>query len=240
VRVHRDLERQRKGEPSWFRDRRDAGTYLAARLKEFAITPDVVVLGIPRGGVPVAFEVAEALRAPLDVIVVRKLGLPDRPELAMGAIASGGVRILNPDVAYGLEITPGLIHEVAARELVELERREHAYRDGRAAADVAGKTVIVVDDGLATGSTMLAAIGAVRQRGAAQVVCAVPVAASSSLLKVSPKVDAVVCLITVETFVAVGEWYQDFSQTTDKDVRGLLALAGRAEVAPQPGTPRAA
>jgi putative phosphoribosyl transferase len=199
-----------------------------------------VVLGIPRGGVPVAFEVAEALRAPLDVIVVRKLGLPVQPELAMGAIASGGVRILNPDVVYGLEVTPSLIDEVAARELVELERREHAYRGGRAAVEVAGKTAIVVDDGLATGSTMLAAVGAVRQRGAAQVVCAVPVAAPTSLSKVSANVDAVVCVITAETFFAVGQWYQDFSQTTDEEVRELLVRARRAEAPQQPGTPRAA
>jgi predicted phosphoribosyltransferase len=188
----------------------------------------------------VAFEVAEALRAPLDVIVVRKLGLPVQPELAMGAIASGGVRILNPDVVYGLEIAPGLVEEVAAREQVELERREHAYRAGRPAVEVAGKTVIVVDDGLATGSTMLAAIGAVRQRGAAQVVCAVPVAAPSSLSKVSANVDAVVCVITSEAFFAVGQWYEDFSQTTDEDVRELLAKAPSAGVPRQPGKPQAA
>jgi putative phosphoribosyl transferase len=240
MRANRDRERFREGEPSWFRDRRDAGRHLAARLTQYAIRADVVVLGIPRGGVPVAFEVAEALRAPLDVIVVRKLGLPVQPELAMGAIASGGVRILNPDVVYGLEISPSMIDEVAARELVELERREHAYRAGRPAVEVAGKTVIVVDDGLATGSTMLAAIGAVRQRGAAQVVCAVPVAAPSSLSKVSAKVDAVVCVITSEAFFAVGQWYEDFSQTTDEEVSELLARAPSAEAPPQPGRPRAA
>ncbi len=187
-----------------------------------------------------ACEVAEALRAPLDVIVVRKLGLPIQPELAMGAIASGGVRILNPDVVYGLEISPSLIEEVAVREQVELERREHAYRAGRPAVEVAGKTVIVVDDGLATGSTMLAAIGAVRQRGAAQVVCAVPVAAPSSLLKVSAKVDAVVCVITSEAFFAVGQWYLDFQQTTDDEVRELLARGAGADVHPQPGRSRVA
>lgn len=240
MRVDRDRERWRQGGPSWFRDRRDAGRYLAARLEEFAGRPDVVVLGIPRGGVPVAFEVAEALRAPLDVIVVRKLGLPVRPELAMGAIASGGVRILNPDVVYGLEVTPSLIHEVAARELVELERREHAYRAGRPVVEVAGKTAIVVDDGLATGSTMLAAIGAVRLRGAVQVVCAIPVASPSSLSKVSTKVDAAVCVITPGTFFAVGQWYEDFSQTTDEEVRELLARAPSAEAPAQTGKPRAA
>lgn len=233
-------EREGPGEPSWFRDRREAGRYLAARLREFAGRPDVVILGIARGGVPVAFEVADALQAPLDVIVVRKLGLPDQPELAMGAIASGGVRILNFDVLHGLEITPGLIDGVAARELVELERRERAYRDGSAATDVTGKTVIVVDDGLATGSTMLAAIGAVRQRGAAQIVCAIPVAATSSLSKVSALVQAVVCVIAAQTLFAVGEWYHDFSQTTDEEVRELLARARRAEVPRRPVTPKAA
>jgi len=240
MRADRDRERFREGEPSWYRDRRDAGRHLAAQLTQYANRADVVVVGIPRGGVPVAFEVAEALRAPLDVIVVRKLGLPVQPELAMGAIASGGVRILNPDVVYGLEISPSMIDEVAARELVELERREHAYRADRPAVEVAGKTVIVVDDGLATGSTMLAAIGAVRQRGAAAVVCAVPVAAPSSLSKVSANVDAMVCVITSEAFFAVGQWYEDFSQTTDEEVRELLARTPSAEVPPQPGKTRAA
>ncbi len=240
MRADQEREPHSEGELSSFRDRRDAGSSLAARLMEFASRPEVVVLGIPRGGVPVAFEVADALRAPLDVIVVRKLGLPDQPELAMGAIASGGVRILNPDVAGSPGITPRVIDEVAAGELVELERRERAYRGGRAAVEVAGKTVIVVDDGLATGSTMLAAIDAVRQRGAAQVVCAVPVAAPSSLLLVSAKVDAMVCLITSAAFFAVGQWYQDFSQTTDDEVAEFLSRALGAAVPPQPRRARAA
>jgi putative phosphoribosyl transferase len=226
--------------PAGFRDRRDAGRYLAAQLTAYADRPDVVVLGIPRGGVPVAFEVADALRAPLDIVVVRKLGLPFQPELAMGAIASGGVRILNRDVLSDLEISPAVIDEVAAREQVELERREHSYRSGRAAVELAGKTVIVVDDGLATGSTMLAAIGAVRQRGAAAVVCAVPVAAPSSLAKVSPQVDELVCVIASDDFFAVGQWYLDFPQTSDEEVRDLLAQAQGAQAPPQPRKPKAA
>jgi predicted phosphoribosyltransferase len=209
-----------------FRDRPDAGRRLAERLGP--MTGDVVVLGLPRGGIPVAYEVARALGAPLDVFVVRKLGVPGHEELAMGAIAWGGVRVVNRDVVDALGIPPRVLDEVAAAEGRELERRERSYRGGRPAPDVAGRTVVLVDDGLATGSTMRAAVAALRQLKPARVVVAVPVAAASTCQELRAEVDDVVCAATPEPFVAVGRFYDDFSQTEDEEVSALLADARRA------------
>jgi putative phosphoribosyl transferase len=209
-----------------FRDRTDAGRRLAARLGKYAERDDVIVLALPRGGVPVGAEVAHALGAPLDVFLVRKLGVPGREELAMGAIASGGVRVLNPDVVDELRIPPKWIDAAAAREGAELARREAAYRDGRPAPDVRGKTVLLVDDGLATGASMKAAVAALRDRGPARVVVAVPVGAPETCQEFEGLADEVVCAITPDPFYAVGSWYADFDQTTDDEVRDLLAEAG--------------
>jgi putative phosphoribosyl transferase len=205
-----------------FQDRRDAGRQLAADLSEYAGRPDVVVFALPRGGVPVAYEVAKALGAPLDVFLVRKIGVPGHEELAMGAIASGGVRVVNEDVVRELGIPQSLFDAVAAEELRELERRELAYRD-RPAPDVRGKTVILVDDGLATGSSMRAAIAALRRLGPAKIVVAVPVAAPEVCTEFQDVADDVVCARTPPSFRAVGLWYDDFSQTTDEEVRELLS-----------------
>jgi len=210
-----------------FADRRDAGRVLAERLDRDKGRPDLLVLGLPRGGIPVAFEVAQALQAPLDVFLVRKLGLPGHEELAMGAIATGNVRVLNPDVVTMLNIPQALIDQVATREGRELERRERAYRDARPAPMVEGKVVILVDDGLATGSTMRAAVLALRQQRPTQTVVAVPVASPQTCDEFRAEVDEIVCAITPEQFYAVGLWYQDFSQTTDDEVRALLAQAAR-------------
>ncbi|MCI0701072.1 MAG: phosphoribosyltransferase [Planctomycetia bacterium] len=207
-----------------FRDRKEAGAMLAEQLQPFA-GRNVVVLGLPRGGMPVAFEVASALRAPLDVFVVRKLGVPWQEELAMGAIASGGVRVLNESVVTRLGIPPATINEVTEREKQELERREVAYRDGRTPPEIRGKIVILVDDGLATGSTMRAAVAAVRQLGPARVVVAVPVGARDACAEFQALADEVVCLEEPEPFFAVGTWYDNFAQTTDDEVRELLARA---------------
>jgi putative phosphoribosyl transferase len=212
----------------YFRDRADAGRQLAASLKEYAGRPDVLVLALPRGGVPVGFEVAQALGAPLDVFLVRKLGVPGHEELAMGAVASGGTRVLNPDVVDTLGIPPDVIEAVAAREQAALAQRELAYRGDRPPADVRGKTVVLVDDGLATGSTMRAAAAALRQRGPARLVVGVPVAAAQTCYELRLEVDEITCVITPEPFYAVGLWYQDFSQTTDQEVRELLARAAAA------------
>jgi predicted phosphoribosyltransferase len=208
-----------------FHDRTDAGRQLAAELETYANRPDVVVLALPRGGVPVAFEVAQALGAPLDVFLVRKLGLPGHPELAMGAIASGGVRVLNQDVVQTLQIPDEVIDEVAAEEAQELGRREHLYRDGRPAPDVRGRSVILIDDGLATGSTMRAAVAALRELGPSRIVVAVPVAAPETCAALAGEVDDIVCVRTPRPFYAVGVWYENFSQTTDEEVRELLARA---------------
>ena len=208
-----------------FHDRAEAGRGLAARLGAYAGRPDVLVLGLPRGGVPVGYEVAQALDAPLDVFLVRKLGVPGYGELAMGAIATGGVRVLNEEVIRGLVIPVDAIETVAAREQEELERREQAYRDGRPQPQVAGRTVILVDDGLATGSTMRAAARALRQQGPARIVVAVPVAARETCDEFRSEVDDIVCTVTPEPFYAVGLWYEDFSPTTDDEVRDLLARA---------------
>ena len=211
----------------YFRDRGDAGRRLATGLMDYAGRPDLLVLALPRGGVPVAYEVARALGAPLDVFLVRKLGLPGHEELAMGAIASGGVRVLNQDVVNVLQIPEKLIDRVAEAEIRELERREHTYRGNRPPPDVHGKTIILVDDGLATGSTMRAAATALRQQGPARIVVGVPVAAPEICEDFRDEVDDIVCAITPEVLFGVGAWYQDFSQTTDDEVRDLLAKAAR-------------
>ena len=211
----------------YFRDRADAGRQLAAKLKEYQGRRDLLVLALPRGGVPVGFEVAQVLGAPLDVFLVRKLGVPGHKELAMGAVASGGVQVLNPDVVDSLGIPPHVINAVAAKEQAELERRERTYRGDRPAPDVRGKTVILVDDGLATGSTMRAAATALRQRGPARLVVAVPAAAREVCDAFRDQVDEIICAITPEPFYAVGVWYQDFSQTSDKKVCELLAVASQ-------------
>ena len=209
-----------------FRDRTDAGRRLATRLGKYAERDDVVVLGLPRGGVPVAAEVAHAIGAPLDVFLVRKLGVPGREELAMGAIASGGVRVLNRDVVDQLQIPLRWIDVVAAREGEELVRRETAYRAGRPAPNVRGKTVILVDDGLATGASMKAAVTALRDLGPARIVVAVPVGAPETCQELAAIADEVVCAITPDPFYAVGSWYAEFDQTSDDEVRELLAEAG--------------
>ena len=208
-----------------FANRREAGIELASKLRQYAGRTDVVVLALPRGGVPVAFEVAEALHAPLDIFLVRKLGLPGHPELAMGAIASGGVRVLTEDVVRWYSVPDRTIEAVARQEQAELERREREYRQGRPLVDLRGKTVILVDDGLATGSTMKAAVEAARRHGPAQVVVAVPVGAPSSCEEVAEITDETVCARTPEAFSSVGQWYYDFSQTTDEEVRALLATS---------------
>ncbi len=207
---------------SVFKNRFDAGRFLAERLLQYAHRPDVLVLGLPRGGVPVAYAVAETLGVPLDVFIVRKLGVPGHEELAMGAIASNGVRVLNEDVIAALQIPPELIDQVAQVEQRELERREREYRDDRPEPDVRGKTVILVDDGLATGSTMRAAVKALALQPTARIVVAVPTAPPDVCDELRREVDEVVCGITPEPFQGVGLWYDDFSQTTDDQVRELL------------------
>jgi erythromycin esterase-like protein/predicted phosphoribosyltransferase len=209
--------------PGLFRDRREAGRLLAAKLAKYGGRPDVIVLALPRGGVPVAYEVASALGAPLDVFVVRKLGVPGYEELAMGAVATGGVRVLNDQLVNRLGIPDSIIDAVASREEQELARRERLYRDGRPPPNVRGRTVILVDDGLATGATMHAAIQALRQQQPARIVVAVPTASPETCEEMRTEVDEVICAITPEPFHAVGLWYQDFSQTTDEEVRELLA-----------------
>jgi putative phosphoribosyl transferase len=208
-----------------FRDRHHAGRALAEKLTRYAGERDVVVLALPRGGVPVAYEVARALRAPLDVFVVRKLGVPGHEEVAMGAVASGGARVLNEDVVRGLGIPEHAIDAVATWERRELTRRERLYRGDRPPPDVRDKTVIVVDDGLATGASMHAAITALRAHHPARIVVAVPTASSETCEALRPLVDDVICATTPEPFHAVGLWYEDFSQTTDDEVRELLVRA---------------
>jgi putative phosphoribosyl transferase len=206
-----------------FRDRAEAGRILAAALSAYAGRPEVVVLGLPRGGVPVAAEVAAALGAPLDVFVVRKLGVPGHDELAMGAIAAGGVRVLNPHVIAGLGIPPGEIDRVADREARELDRRAQAYRDARPPPELRDKVVVLVDDGLATGSTMRAAVAAVRSYEPRRVVVAVPVGAPATCSALAAEADEVVCASMPRQFQAVGQWYLDFSPTTDDEIRRLLS-----------------
>jgi putative phosphoribosyl transferase len=208
-----------------YRDRLEAGRILATKLTAYADRKDVVVLALPRGGVPVAFEVAKALQAPLDVFVVRKLGVPGHEELAMGAIATGGMYVVNEHVVHMLAIPDSVIEEVAEREQKELERREHLYRDDLPPPDVRDRTIILVDDGLATGSTMRAAVAALRKQHPAHIIVAVPVAATVVRDEFKAEVDEIVCASTPEPFFGVGYWYEDFSQTSDEEVHDLLALS---------------
>jgi predicted phosphoribosyltransferase len=208
-----------------FKDRREAGRVLASLLERYAGREDVLVLALPRGGVPVAYEVAEALRAPLDIFLVRKLGVPGHEELAMGAIASGGVRVLVPSVVESLGIPASEIEATAVREQRELERREREYRGGQPPPDVRGRIVILIDDGLATGATMRAAAAALREQGPSRIVVAAPVAAEEACEMFRGEVDEVVCARTPEPFYGVGLWYEDFSQTSDEEVHELLERA---------------
>ena len=212
-----------------FFNRTEAGQVLAENLSSYANRDDVLVLALPRGGVPVAAEVAKKLNAPLDVFVVRKLGLPGHPELAMGAIASGGVRVFNGEVVNALRIPDEVIDEVSGQELTELQRREKVYRDDLPPPEVEGKTVILVDDGIATGSTMLAAISALRQLNAGRIVVGAPVVAAPTYYEIRRSADDVAAVMVPENFYAVGQWYADFSQTTDEEVRELLAQAARRQ-----------
>jgi putative phosphoribosyl transferase len=208
-----------------FRDRTDAGKYLATKLLSYKDRQDVLVLALPRGGVPVAFEVAQVLRVPLDIFLVRKLGVPGHEELAMGAISTGGVRVINEDTVDYLNIPEHIIDSIAAEELKELKRRERAYRGNRPEPDVKGKTVILIDDGLATGSTIRAAAQALRPQQPARIIVAVPVSAPETCDEYRIGVDEIICAVTPEPFVGVGMWYLDFSQTTDEEVRDLLERA---------------
>ncbi len=210
-----------------FQDRFEAGRILASRLSQFAHQNNLIVLGLPRGGIPVAFEVARTLHCPLDVFVVRKLGVPGREELAMGAIASNGIRVMNRNVVDALGITNDEIQKAAAEQQSELERREREYRDGRRMMDVRNQTTIVVDDGLATGSSMRVAVMALRKQEPSHIVIAVPVAAPAACEELEAEADEVVCAATPEEFFAVGPWYRDFQQTTDEEVRELLRRASQ-------------
>lgn len=221
----------------WFQydDRAHAGRVLASELRSYGGRADVRVLALPRGGVPVAVEVAQTLEAPLDVLVVRKLGVPGEEELAMGAIATGGVRVLNQELVSALSIPAEVLDAATERERRELERRERAWRGDRPPLDPTGCTVILVDDGLATGSTMRAAVTAVRARSPARLVVAVPVASPQTAADLAREVDELVCPLLPPSFFAVGTWYRDFRPTTDEDVRELLARARRAEQAAMRG-----
>jgi predicted phosphoribosyltransferase len=210
-----------------FHDRDEAGRLLAENLSAYANRPDVIVLALPRGGVPVAAQVARELNAPLDVFVVRKLGLPGQPELAMGAIATGGIRVLNAEVVDSLQVPAEVIEAVTSNERDELKRRERVYRNDLPAPEVRGRTVILVDDGIATGSTMLAAIAALRQLEAARIVVAAPTIASTTLQQISDAADEVAAVMVPEEFYGVGQSYENFSQTTDEEVRELLRRNNR-------------
>jgi putative phosphoribosyl transferase len=210
---------------SAYKDRFEAGRLLADELVEYANDKNVIVLGLPRGGVPVASEVAKKIHVPLDVMVVRKLGVPGWEELAMGAIASGGVRVLNDEVIRSLHISQKALENEIGIELKELHRRELAYRGHVGAPAVKGRTVLLIDDGIATGSTMRAAIDALRQQGAARFVAAVPVAAADTCIEMEPMVDRLVALMKPEVFGAVGHWYERFPQVDDAEVRSLLEQA---------------
>ena len=210
-----------------FPNRAEAGRLLAEKLVKYAGRDDVIVLGLPRGGVPVAFEVAQRLGAPFDVFIVRKLGVPGFEELAAGAIASGGVRVLNEDVTRAIPHADEMIEAVTVRETAELERREQIYREGRPSPELRDRVVILVDDGLATGATMRAAVKALRQRGVAKIVAAVPVGPPDTCREIEQEADETICLSTPPFFQAVGQYYEDFSQTSDEDVRELLTQAAQ-------------
>ena len=214
-----------------FRNRSEAGRILAEELRPVLKGAGVLVLGLPRGGIPVAFEVARALKAELDVCVVRKLGVPGEEELALGAIASGGVRVLNEELIGYLRVSPAVLEQVTAREQQELQRRQQLYREGRPAALIHGRTVVLVDDGLATGASMLAASRAVRAEGPARIIVAAPVAARETRNEFRASVDEVICVATPRTLGAVGMWYEDFGQVTDEDVRKLLEQAAHNTLA---------
>ena len=223
------FERNQMSTQPQYKDRTDAGQQLAERLDAYRDRKDVLVLGLPRGGVPVAYEVAKALNVPLDVYLVRKLGAPGQEELAMGAIATGGVMLLNHDVIRELGITDEMTRAISMREWQELARREGLYRGARPLPEVAGKTVILVDDGLATGFTMRAAIAALKKQGPAHIVVAVPVAAAQTVGELAAEVDEVVCLYTPNLFYAVGLWYGDFRPVTDEQVHALLHTEGAVD-----------
>lgn len=208
-----------------FKNRREAGRALAKELSAYSNAHDVVILALPRGGVPVAFEVAQELHAPMDVLIVRKLGTPGQEELAMGAIASGNVRVINESVVKQLGIPGDVVEEIVKRERQEMERRERAYRGDRGAVDVLGKTCIVIDDGIATGATMRAAVAVLKQLGAQRLIVAAPTSARDTYATLCREADEVVCLATPEPYIAVGVWYDQFSQTSDEEVCSLLARA---------------
>jgi putative phosphoribosyl transferase len=213
-----------------FRDRTEAGRLLAGMLGEYANREDVLILGLPRGGVPVAFEVARALKAPLDIFIVRKLGLPTNEELAMGAVASGGVRVLNDEVVRSFGVAESVIEAVAEKEQIELKRRESLYRGDNPMPEAVDKTILLVDDGIATGSTMRAAVAALRQKHPAQIVVAVPVAPPSTCEDLQAEADEVICVATPQPFYAVGQWYKIFDQTTDRQVRELYERSKRRKL----------
>lgn len=234
------VRKERRAERSYamaFRNRTEAGQRLAAKLGAYAHRPDVLVLALPRGGAPVAYEVARALGAPLDIIVVRKLGVPYEPELAMGAIASGGVRVLNTEIIASLDIPADVVDEIAREEQRELERRERAYRGDRPAPVIRGRTVILVDDGIATGATIRAAVAALRQQQPARIVIAAPVAAAETYDELRPLVDDLVCVLTPDALFGIGFWYDQFPQLSDDELRELLAKAWQADGGP-PHEPR--
>jgi len=226
IRSHREAAASLKQQRP-FANRTDAGRKHATKLLDYVNCPNVVVLALPRGGVPIAYELARALHAPLDVFLVRKLGVPGNEELAMGAIATGGVRVLNSEAISCWDLSESIIDEIAKREQKELERRERLYRGNRPALDISGRTVILVDDGLATGATMRAAALALRQMRPLKIVVAVPVAPLETCEAFRNEVEEVICAITPEPFIAVGAWYSDFSQTSDEEVRKLLKQASR-------------
>jgi putative phosphoribosyl transferase len=214
-----------------FQDRKEAGRLLAEKLGAYADRSDVIVLALPRGGVTVGFEVAQALHAPLDVVIVRKLGVPGQEELAMGAIATGGLRVLNDPVVQELRISDTEIEAVAAKERLELERRERIYRGGRPAPEIAGRSAILVDDGIATGTTMRVAIAALKKQQPSRIVVAIPVAPRSTCKHLRSQVDELICLLSPQDFMAIGVWYANFAQVADEEVCELLDRAARASYA---------
>jgi putative phosphoribosyl transferase len=224
--LHEHSRTDRAASPRTFKDRRDAGRRLAQALRAYADKPDLLVLALPRGGVPVADEVAAALHAPLDVFIVRKLGVPGHEELAMGAIASGGIRVLNEDVIDALHIDPAIIDAVAQREMETIEQRERSYRGDRLRPDVTARTILLIDDGIATGATMRAALTAIAARRPKWLVAAVPVAPPETCEELRTRADDVVCAVTPQLFLGVGRWYEDFSQTPDDEVRAVLGRDG--------------